>query len=428
MTVNRTQAPPIHDAVTFDLTLPKANLQTCPNGTELIWYAGGSQDVAEVTWIFPAGVWFEKQEGVAIAMGALLRNGTTTKTAAHLNTAIEFYGASLRCVVTNDDAHVILHCLSKHLIHLLPLVKEILTESEFEQTELDIYIKNNLQNLQVNLLKPDFVASQYIDKQIFGEQHPYGRHTKKEVLENLKREEILTFYKERIVEKQPKIFVAGRIDDSHLKSIENFFGTNARSPEQEDQPLAYEIKSSTERKLTLINDPKGVQTALRIGKIFPNRQHPDFAALVVLNTLFGGYFGSRLMTNIREDKGYTYGIYSSIMPARQGGALVIQSEVGKNVADPAIKEIYKELEILNDKKVCEAELQLVKNYLLGNLLGDLDGPFNIIQRWKSLLLNGHTIENFDRNISIFKNVTPEELLKLTHLYFHPESFYEVVVT
>jgi predicted Zn-dependent peptidase len=149
--------------------------------------------------------------------------------------------------------------------------------------------------------------------------------------------------------------------------------------------------------------------------------------MVVLNTLFGGYFGSRLMSNIREDKGYTYGIYSSLSPYRHGGTFIVHTEVGRDVIEPAIKEIYHEMELLCNEYADEDELLLVKNYLLGNLLGDLDGPFSILQRWKTLLLSGMTIENFNRNISIYKNVTASELKELACKYFIKDDFYEVVV-
>ncbi|HTN17820.1 MAG TPA: insulinase family protein, partial [Chitinophagaceae bacterium] len=157
------------------------------------------------------------------------------------------------------------------------------------------------------------------------------------------------------------------------------------------------------------------------------RTHPDFAALVVLNTIFGGYFGSRLMSNIREDKGYTYGIYSSIGAFAHDASLTIHTEVGSHVVDQAVQEIYKEMELLCAEPIAEEELLLVKNYLLGNILGDLDGPFSIMQRWRSLILNGFTIERFNENIRTYKNITAAELQALAQQYFNPKDFTERVV-
>jgi predicted Zn-dependent peptidase len=149
--------------------------------------------------------------------------------------------------------------------------------------------------------------------------------------------------------------------------------------------------------------------------------------MVVLNTLFGGYFGSRLMSNIREEKGFTYGIYSSLSPYMQGGSLIIHTEVGREVIEPAVKEIYNEMDLLRREPADAEELLLVKNYLLGNLLGDLDGPFQIIQRWRTLILNGLTIDHFNKNINIYKNVSAAELQHLAQKYYNFDDFYEVVV-
>jgi zinc protease len=170
-----------------------------------------------------------------------------------------------------------------------------------------------------------------------------------------------------------------------------------------------------------------VQGAIRIARHFPTRQHPDFTPMLVLNTIFGGYFGSRLMANIREEKGYTYGIYSQIYNYRKDGALLIATEAGRDVCELAITEIYKEMDLICNEKVDDEELLLVKNYLLGNLLGDLDGPFSIMQRWKNIILNDLPAEQFDRNIEIYKTVTPAKLQELAQKYLNKEDYYELVV-
>jgi predicted Zn-dependent peptidase len=153
----------------------------------------------------------------------------------------------------------------------------------------------------------------------------------------------------------------------------------------------------------------------------------DFRKFQLLNLILGGYFGSRLMSNIREEKGYTYGIYSSIGAFVNDASLTIHTEVGRDVIDAAVKEIYTEMDLLCNEKIDEEELLLVKNYLLGNILGDLDGPFSIMQRWRSLILNGFTIERFNENIHTYKNITAQELQVLAQQYFNKKDFIELVV-
>ncbi len=171
----------------------------------------------------------------------------------------------------------------------------------------------------------------------------------------------------------------------------------------------------------------GVQGAIRIARDFPNRHHPDFKGTMVLNTIFGGFFGSRLMGNIREDKGYTYGINSWIQNNIQACGWMISTEAGKEVCEATIAEVYKEMEILKTDLVDADELLLVKNYLIGSLLGDLDGPFQIIGRWKNIILNNLDEQYFYDSINVIKTITAEEIRILAKKYFVQEDFFELIV-
>lgn len=146
-----------------------------------------------------------------------------------------------------------------------------------------------------------------------------------------------------------------------------------------------------------------------------------------MNTLFGGFFGSRLMSNIREDKGYTYGIHSYILNHIGDTAWMISTEAGRDVCEATITEVYNEMKDLREELVDEEELQLVKNYLIGTILGDLDGPFHIIGRWKNLILNGLDENYFYQSVNIIKTISAKELQELANKYLHPEKFYELVV-
>lgn len=426
MTLDRTTPPAIHDAVEFDYVLPAINEEKLSNGIPFYWLNAGVQDVVEISWVFPAGIWYEEKQATSQAVAGLLKNGTSKRTSQQINEALEFYGASLKIGPGNDHSTVTLHTLTKHVPNLLPIVYEILTDAIFPQTELDIYKQNSLQRLMVSLRHCDFVANQRIDAALFGDTHPYGRFTKKETIEGLTREDLLAFYKKHFDLGGVRIFMAGKFGNDVLKNIDDVFGKIAVTVTNHDVKT-YDIIQSAEKKQHIINDADGVQGAIRIARLFPNRHHEDFAPMVVLNTLFGGYFGSRLMSNIREEKGYTYGIYSGLSSYTHSGEITIQTEVGRDVIEPAIKEIYHEMNVICNELADDEELLLVKNYLLGNLLGDLDGPFSILQRWRTLILNGMTIENFNRNIRIYKSITAQELQALAQKYFDAKDYHEIVV-
>jgi len=223
-----------------------------------------------------------------------------------------------------------------------------------------------------------------------------------------------------------KIFMAGHVGQEQVNLVNKLFGSFKTAPVLSTLPN-YNIPPFNLQKEHIVNDNEGVQGAIRIGSIFPNRHHPHYAPMVVLNTLFGGYFGSRLMSNIREDKGYTYGIYSSITPYVNSGSLIIQTEAGRDVLEAAVNEVYFEMEKLCTEDISQDELLLVKNYLLGNLLGDFDGPFSILQRWRTLIMIGFTKEHFTNNIHIYKTVTPAQLKQLAGHYYVKSRFHEVVV-
>ena len=149
--------------------------------------------------------------------------------------------------------------------------------------------------------------------------------------------------------------------------------------------------------------------------------------VVTLNTLFGGFFGSRLMSNIREDKGYTYGIHSYLQNHMHDTAWMISTEAGKDVCEATIAEVYKEMKDLREELVDEEELLLVRNYLMGGILGDLDGPFQIIARWKNIILNNLSEQYFYDSINTIKTISAEELQALAEKYLNPEEFYELIV-
>lgn len=424
--LDRTTAPAIHDAIEFDFVLPSIHKDQLENGLPLYWFNGGVQDVVEINWVFPAGLWYESKPAVAHAVTGLLKNGTSTKTAHQINEALEFYGASLRINPGNDFATISLHTLTKHLPNLLPIIFELITDAVFPEEELQLHKQNSIQKLLVSLRKCDFVANQKIDSLLFGEEHPYGRFTQQFAIEELQRDDLLAFYKKNFSLANVQIFMSGKVGKKELEILNNIFG-KVKTTGEKIQLASFETQTSREQKHEFINDVHGVQGAIRMGRLFPNRHHKDYAPMVVLNTLFGGYFGSRLMSNIREDKGYTYGIYSSIAPYLQGGSLTIHTEVGRAVIEPALKEIKLEMNRLCNELADEEELLLVKNYLLGNLLGDIDGPFQILQRWRMLLLNGLDEQHFNRNVSIYKSVTAIELQTLAQQYLNSDEYLEVVV-
>lgn len=422
--LNRKQPPVIKDAIEFDLKLKPYEKHILNNGAEVYVIDAGAEDVLQLEWVFYAGNWFENKNLVAASTNFLLKNGTSKKNAFQINEHFEYYGSYLNRNCYNETATISLHCLSKHLEVLLPVVKEMLTDAIFPEEEISIYKQNMKQRLNVNLKKSDFVAGRLIDAYLYGEQHPYGRYTRFEDFDSITKDELQNFYRQYYQSGKFILFVGGKVPSNLFPLLNKHFGDLHCS----HIPVAdLPSQPATEKKYRVSNDQQGVQGAIRMGIHFPNRHHPDFVKAQVLNNVLGGFFGSRLMSNIREEKGYTYGIYSYLENHIQQSAWIISTDAGRDVCEATIAEVYKEMEILRNEAVDEEELLLVRNYMMGSILGDLDGPFHIISRWKNIILNGLDENYFYKQMDTIRKVSAKELQELANKYLVAENFYELVV-
>ncbi len=424
--LNRTESPAIMDAVELSLQLNPYTKFTLDNGVEVYSVDAGAQEVVMVEMVFYAGNWYEDKNIIAATTNFLLKNGTTNRNAFAINEHVDFYGAYLNRSCQNETASLTLHSLSKHLPALLPVMAELITDSIFPEEELAIYKQNQKQRLSVNLKKCDFVANRLIDEYVFGINHPYGKYTSLADYDSINRDDVAAFYSQYYTQGKCILFVAGKLPSNIEELLNQAFGLLPLNQHPLPEKV-YEPSPTTERVHELINDEAGVQAAIRLARPFPNRHHPDFSKVQVLNNVFGGFFGSRLMSNIREDKGYTYGIHSFIQSHLQPTAWLISTEAGRDVAKATIKEVYYEMEQLRESIIDEEEIALVRNFMMGSILGDLDGPFQIIARWKNYILNGLSEVYFQQAIKTIKTVTTEELQELAKKYLQEEAFYQLVV-
>lgn len=424
--IDRTSAPFIKDAIEFDLKLKPYQKMVLNNGVEVYAINAGEQELLQLEIVFYAGNSYEKNKGVALATNFMLKNGTSNKSAFQINEHFEYYGAYCNRSCYNETAILSLHTLNKHLNVLLPVMREMITDAAFPESELDIFKQNSQQKLQVNLKKCDFVANRLIDAYLFGEEHPYGKYLSAENYQFLTTDQLKEHFQQYYVNGRAVIFVAGKLPADLFEQLNKQFGDLAITKNGQTLPAQLVIPA-VQKKQHISNDLTGVQAAIRIARPFPNRHHPDFMNVMVLNTVFGGFFGSRLMSNIREDKGYTYGIHSYVQNHIQESAWMISTEAGKDVSEATVTEVYNEMALLRNTLIDEEELLLVRNYMIGSILGDLDGPFQIIGRWKNIILNDLDEQYFYDSIKVIKTISAEDIKALAKKYLKPEDFYELVV-
>jgi len=290
---------------------------------------------------------------------------------------------------------------------------------------MDIYLTNKKQEFILGNQRVATLARKRFSELLFGENHPYGRDPKERHFEELTREHLVDFYKSNYRADRCKIILAGKVEDEHYKLLDNLFGGNDWVSGKESTVKTFPINALAKKEEVIVK-ADALQSAIRIGRILFNKTNPDYHPMQLLNTVFGGYFGSRLMSNIREDKGYTYGIGSGLVSLQHGGYFFISTEVGVDVTSKAINEIYYEMNKLREELISEDELQLVKNYMLGSFLRSVDGPFAMAERFKGVMLYNLGYDTFDKYLATIRTTSSSSLQELANKYLDKNTMIELV--
>lgn len=420
--MDRTLAPAFKQVEHIDIL--KVECHTLDNGIPLFFVDAGEQDLLRIELIFDNVAWNTAKPLQAFTVNALLQEGTSNYTAAQLAEKFDYYGAFLQKDYSYDQSSVVLYTLTKHLSSVLPLLREILTDAIFPQAEIETFVRNQQQKLSVSLEKNDVLARRSFNQVLFGNTL-YGHAPLYTDYEKLKRSDLLDYYKKAYQPSNCTIIVSGKVSEATLYSINATFGT---AWEESTAGLNNEFYFAPgSGSIHFLERPDALQSALRFGQLAINRIHPDFPALQVLNTIFGGYFGSRLMANIREDKGYTYGIGSGISSLKDAGYFFISTEVGADVCTAAMAEIEKEMKLLRTELISEGELALVRNYMLGSLLGSLENAFSHADKFKNTYFFGLDASYYERYVQTVRTISPQKLLELANNYLQFDKLEKVIV-
>ncbi|RNL56473.1 M16 family metallopeptidase [Pedobacter jejuensis] len=419
--LNRTQAPDFKQVSNIKFIQPQKSI--LDNGVPVFTVYSGEQDLVRIEFLFDNVNWNAEKPLQAIAVNAMLNNGTNKLSAKEIAEQIDFYGAFFQTEYGQDHSTVTLYTLNKHLASVLPIVKDVLSNSQFPQKELDIYIQNQKQKLQVNLQKNDILSRKEFSHALFGNT-AYGVDIQLKHYDAVKRDDLLEYFGAAYTPNNCTIVVAGKFNEQSFSLLNEHFGNNWLASNSVKNQFNFDLSQKNE---VYKEKPESLQSAIRIGRLAINRRHEDFAGLQILNCVLGGYFGSRLMNNIREDKGYTYGIGSGIVSMKNAGYFFIATEVGADVCSAALTEIYKEIELLKNELVEEEELGLVRNYMLGSMLGSLENVFSHADKFKNIYFSGLDYNYYENYINKVKTITTAEIKVLANKYLTTETFTEVVV-
>jgi len=423
--LDRTTAPAFKTLSSINVI--KAHSTKLSNGIELHSVSAGSQEITKLEFIFKAGMYYQPAALIASTTNSLLESGTKSFTADQISDGIDFYGSFVEFGVGQDYATVTLFTLNKYLNDSLKYLEEIIKSPVFPEQELKIHTANKRQKHLINSQKVDVLARRKFSELLFGGNHPYGINVEENDFDRINLNEIKSFYSKYYQSKNCTIIASGNLPKNLHDTLNNFFGEK----EWGEKPhlVFNEAKTlqTTQRRVHFFDKDDAVQSAIRIGRIMFNKTHPDYFHFQVLNSILGGYFGSRLMANIREDKGYTYGIGSGLSSLVNTGYFFVSTEVGAAVTEKALEEIYKEIKILREKPVDLVELETVRNYILGQFLRSVDGPFALADKFKAIWEFGLDYSYFDNYFNAVKTVTPTDLLEMANKYLQEKDLIECVV-
>jgi len=425
MNLNRTLPPSLNKI--GEIKKPSLQFDRLSNGLDLSYINIGSQELVKLQISLPAGIVHQHQSLLAFFTNKMLKEGSQNYSAASIAEKMDSYGAYYETRITRDAAYFNLFCLNKYLHEVLPLVAEMLLVPTFSEKEFSILRDQEKQSYEIRMQKVKNKAIKEFTYRIFGEHHPYGSFAKVLDYDQIDIEGLKTFHQKHYQLQHWRIYLSGYIDDKVKKVVDQYFGQIPLASSKAS-PLGREIPQANEKpELYHQLNKNAMQTALKLGCMSIARSHDDYPALSLTQTILGGYFGSRLMQNIREDKGYTYGIYSSIQHLRQASVFSIGSEVGAHVAQATIEEVNKELFQLRTTLVGEEELQLVKNYMSGSLLRSLNGPFalgEMMRMMDEFQLSEHYYADY---LQAIQNTSAAQVMQMADKYLNEKQMMVVAI-
>ncbi|MCM1312070.1 MAG: insulinase family protein [Bacteroides sp.] len=410
------------------LTVCNPEVITMANGIELKYIKTYQTDIIRLDFMFKGGQWIQEIPLQAFYAFKQLKEGTQSFKGEDIAERLDFYGATLETSSNMSYSTISLCCLKKHLEHVVPILQSILQEPTYAQDKLSIALTQGKAAYAASLQSVGTQCRQLFSKNLYGKGHPMAQYPSLQNYDILTPEDLLRFRNMNICSDNCKMFLTGTYDENITRIVAETFGQNKWGgnggkfigyasfaiPQPEHNRFSYRMNNKT------------VQAAIRVGRVFPDRRHKDFTTLNVMSTILGGYFGSRLMSNIRETKGYTYDISSVIYQLPHNTTFIISTETPDEYTECVIEEIHKEMLRLSNEPVSSEELANVKNYLSGHICRNCETGLNTSSMLMRLDVTNRTTNDVIEDFERMKRITPEDIMKCASSYLHRKSMIECV--
>ncbi len=405
-----------------DVALQSAECRVLSNGVKLYTLSSEEFEVLRVSFVFGAGSVFQSRPFAATATANMMSEGSGNMTAHEIAEQLDYYGSYFDVNVDRDYSYFSFCSLSKFVEPTLKVAEQIILHPTFPEEELRTYCNKRKQRLRIEREKVEVKAREEFAKSLFGDKHPYGVSFSESEYDTLRREHLIEIYDRLYCAENCFVVCSGRVGDVELRAIERVAGALRLGGEQ----ASVDFPEPQRREFHLVEQPDAVQSSIRIGRRLFTRSHPDFLGMQMLATTLGGYFGSRLMQSLREQRGYTYGVMSAMVNFAQDGYFAIATQVGVEVTREAVELIIDEVERLRSELIDERELEMVRRIMVGEIMRILDGPFGVADVTIENILCDESNEVIARNVRRIEEYTPEELRGLAERYLDTQDMVCVV--
>lgn len=396
------------------------------NGVKCSIINAGEADIVRIDLLFKGGKWTQTQRAQAALTAAMLKYGTKRYSYSKICELLDYYGAWLDMSATRDYITITLHSLTKYVRETLDVVASMILEPTFPEEEFTVLLNKTRERHKVNLSRGEYVSIMRLLNVLYGNVHPLGQQTTFADYDALSAKKLSEYHRRHFHSRNCSIFIAGKVTDETVSVVEQMFGNEPFGEQQSPIRLSTYLPDIEAGKRFFNEKPDAAQSCVRIGMHSVGYLHPDALPLKILITLFGGYFGSRLMSNIREEKGYTYGIYAMSDYGDDESMLLIAANTAHEYVEPLIGEVYHEITRLQNERVPEVELDLVKNYMIGDLLRSYENAFAIDDGWIECEMRTLPDSFFTDTFEVIKSITADRLRDLAQQYLIADEMKEVV--
>ena len=414
--------PPIQ-VTPKSIDIQSATVLTLSNGVKLHIIDCSQEPVVRLSLVFRAGSVHQNVPFSAVATANLLSEGSANLSAKEIAEQLDFLGSYFEVNIDRDFSYITFSALNKLFAQTIDVAEEIVLRPEFPEREVATYCTKRKQQTQIERQKVETIAREAFGAAMYGSTHPYGVSYSEELYDSLRREDVVEFYRQKYVASNCFAVCSGCVKEAELVAITSFLEKLPTTNSLSNIP----IPTPEITRERFIEQPTATQSAIRIGRPLFGRSHPDFVPMQVVATALGGYFGSRLMQNLRERNGYTYGVFAGMVNLQHAGHLAIATQVSAEATTEAVEQIYLELERMCSEQMSQTELEDVKRVILGEMMRILDGPFGIADATIESVMLGADNQIMQQNLELINSLTPTDIQRLSQKYLKHEDLVTVVV-